>query len=115
MTLAHEGCGHTLHRITNVAVEAVDDTHATARSYVDAIIMGPNDHGGMHAIGFYDDELVHTDDGWKINRRSYTMVHLEPVGAGVTLYVRAVVLRDGRLDPTRRAEGPPRIIVRPNG
>ena len=37
--------------------------------------MGADDAGGAHAAGFYDDDLVRTDDGWRIARRRYTMVH----------------------------------------
>ncbi len=37
-----------------------------ARCYVDAIVMGADNQSGVRAVGFYDDELVHTDDGWKI-------------------------------------------------
>jgi len=84
MTQTHEPCGHTMHRITNVAVDPGGDGRVRARCYVDAIIMGPDNAGGMRANGYYDDELVHTDGGWRIARRRYTMVHLEPVGAGVT-------------------------------
>jgi 3-phenylpropionate/cinnamic acid dioxygenase small subunit len=80
MARSHEGCGHTLHRITNVAVEPDGDNRVRARCYVDALVMGPDDRGGVRANGFYDDELVRTDDGWRIARRRFTMVHAEPVG-----------------------------------
>ena len=85
MTSAHEQCRHTLHRITNVSVDRVDEGNASARCYVDAMVLGPEGQGGVRAIGFYDDDLLRTDRGWRIARRKYTMVHLEPVGEGVTL------------------------------
>ena len=85
MQTAHEHCRHTLHRITNIGVAGVSEHAASARSYVDALIMGPEGGGGVRATGFYDDELVRTDDGWQIARRRFTMVHLDPVGEGVTL------------------------------
>ncbi len=85
MERAHELCGHSLHRITNVSVEAVGENNVLARCYVDAIIMGPDNQSGMRVSGFYDDELVHTDSGWRIARRLYTMVHMESVGEGVTI------------------------------
>ena len=62
-----------MHRITNQAVSQ-DDNGVTARTYVDAIVMGPDNRTGVQAIGFYDDELARTDDGWKIARRTFTMV-----------------------------------------
>ena len=53
------------------------------RCYVDAIVMGPDNLTGIRAVGCYDDELVDTDDGWKIARRRFTMVHLDMgIGAG---------------------------------
>jgi 3-phenylpropionate/cinnamic acid dioxygenase small subunit len=76
MEQAHAGCGHTMHRITNPAVSPSGDGVA-ARSYVDAIVMAPDNRTGTRAVGYYDDELVHTDDGWKIARRRFTMVLLQ--------------------------------------
>jgi 3-phenylpropionate/cinnamic acid dioxygenase small subunit len=84
MQRAHELCGHTLHRITNVSVDTGNDDSARARSYVDALVMGPDNQSGMRVNGFYDDELVHTDTGWRIARRRYTTVYMELVGAGIT-------------------------------
>ena len=82
----HEPCGHTLHRITNTVVEPNGDG-VTARAYVDAIVLGPDNQTGAHAVGFYDDELVATDDGWKIARRRFTSVLVEmiPGGAPISL------------------------------
>ena len=45
---------------------------ATARCYVDAIVMGADNQAGVRAVGFYDDELIHTDQGWQIHRRRFT-------------------------------------------
>ena len=73
MTDTHARCGHTLHRITNVAVTRRDDD-VRARSYVEAIILGPDNRTGMRAIGFYDDDFARTQDGWKIARRRFTLV-----------------------------------------
>jgi len=71
MERAHAGLGHTMHRISNQQVSSVGDVVA-ARSYVDAIILGPDNRTGTRAIGFYDDEFVRTDEGWKIARRRFT-------------------------------------------
>jgi 3-phenylpropionate/cinnamic acid dioxygenase small subunit len=76
MVDAHAGMGHTLHRISNVAVDlAPDGEHAVARSYVDGILMAPDDESGFNPFGFYDDELVHAAEGWRIARRTFTMIH----------------------------------------
>jgi hypothetical protein len=64
MRLVHEPCGHTMHRITNQTVTAKGDG-VSARSYVDALIMSADNQSGTRATGFYDDELVVTDDGWR--------------------------------------------------
>ena len=79
MEASHAGMGHTLHRLTNVTV-TVDGDRAVARTYVDAILMASDGRTGLNPRGWYDDELVHTDDGWRIARRSYTMVHFTSIG-----------------------------------
>jgi 3-phenylpropionate/cinnamic acid dioxygenase small subunit len=78
MREVHEQCGYTMHRITNQAVKP-SANGVVARSYVDAIVLGPENKTGAHSVGFYDDELVATDDGWKIARRRFTMVLLHAV------------------------------------
>ena len=75
MTEIHEPCGHTMHRLSNIVITADGPDRATARTYVNAIVMGPDDFGGVSANGFYDDEIVRTADGWRIARRRYTEVH----------------------------------------
>jgi 3-phenylpropionate/cinnamic acid dioxygenase small subunit len=77
----HEPLGPTLHRITNQNVELRGDDEATARSYVDALVMGPDNGSAYRVAGYYDDELVRDVDGWKITRRRFTMVHLEIGGS----------------------------------
>jgi 3-phenylpropionate/cinnamic acid dioxygenase small subunit len=76
----HQPLGPTLHRITNQTVDLRGDEEATARSYVDALVMGPDNGSANCVAGYYDDELVRDVDGWKITRRRFTMVHLE-IGA----------------------------------
>ncbi len=83
MELSHQGCGHTLHRITNQAITPNGDGVA-ARSYVDAIVMAADNRSGVRAVGFYDDDLVNTDNGWKIAHRRFTMVLLQAVLEGTT-------------------------------
>ena len=74
----HDPCCHTLHRITNQAVTIRGDG-VSARSYVDALIMFADNQSGTRAAGFYDDELVAADGGWKIARRRFTSVLLQLV------------------------------------
>jgi 3-phenylpropionate/cinnamic acid dioxygenase small subunit len=81
MRVTHEPCRHTLHRITNVAVEE-DGGRATARAYVDALVLFGD--GGVRAAGFYDDELVLQADGWKIARRRFTTVFTEIIGGPIS-------------------------------
>jgi 3-phenylpropionate/cinnamic acid dioxygenase small subunit len=76
MERTHQPCGHTLHRITNTAM-VPDGDGISARSYVDAIVMAADNQRGTRAAGYYDDELVSTDDGWKIARRQFTLVLLQ--------------------------------------
>jgi SnoaL-like domain len=78
MEMAHAGAAHTMHRLTNQVV-AVDGDTATVRTYVDALILA-EDGSGANPVGFYDDEVVLTADGWRIAKRKYTSVRLVAVG-----------------------------------
>lgn len=80
MEEVHAPMGHTLHRLSNLAIE-VDGMTATARTYVDAILMAADGASGVNAIGFYDDELVSGLDGWQITRRRFTSVHFAGIEA----------------------------------
>jgi hypothetical protein len=53
----------------------VDGETAEVRTYVDALIL-VDDGSGANAIGFYDDRMRRTPDGWRITRRTYTPVRL---------------------------------------
>ena len=81
MRNTHEPLGHSLHRITNPTVAASGDA-VTARSYVDAIVLGPDNARGAQAVGYYDDVVVRTDDGWKIARRRFTLVRMQVIEPG---------------------------------
>ena len=80
MDQAHAMAGHTLHRLTNHAITIDGDT-ATARTYVDGLIMAADNTSGVNAIGFYDDELARTADGWRIAHRVFTSVRVVAVQA----------------------------------
>lgn len=76
MEQAHAPLGQTLHRMTNFVVQSHGDL-ATARSYVDALLMPGEEGGEIHrAHGFYDDDFIRTSDGWKIRRRLFTAVQV---------------------------------------
>lgn len=79
MAATHAPMGHTLHRLSNVAVTMNGDS-AEARSYVDAILMAADGTSGINAYGWYDDTLTRTPDGWRIARRHFTMVTFHSVG-----------------------------------
>lgn len=78
MDLAHAGAGHTMHRMTNHVIEITNDA-ATARTYVDGLIMAADNNSGVNAVGLYDDELVRGADGWRIARRRFTPVRVVTV------------------------------------
>jgi 3-phenylpropionate/cinnamic acid dioxygenase small subunit len=84
MERSHSLRGYTLHRITNVVVTRRDGG-AAARSYVDAVVLSLDNQTGSEALGYYDDYLVPTDEGWKIARRRFTMVHVRRnLGQGIS-------------------------------
>ncbi|MDT5047227.1 MAG: hypothetical protein QOG75_3090 [Mycobacterium sp.] len=79
MQQAHAMAGHTMHRLTNQVITVDGDT-AEARTYVDALIMLGDNTSGVNAAGFYDDELVRTDDGWRVARRRFIQVRVAAIG-----------------------------------
>jgi 3-phenylpropionate/cinnamic acid dioxygenase small subunit len=79
MEKAHAMAGHTMHRITNHAI-SIDGDNAVARSYIDGLIMAADNTSGVNAIGYYDDEIVRTNEGWRIARRRFTPVRVTTVG-----------------------------------
>ncbi|MBU9767310.1 nuclear transport factor 2 family protein [Mycobacterium sp. TNTM28] len=75
MDQSHAMAGHTMHRLSNHAITIEGDT-ATARTYIDGLIMAQDNNSGVNAIGFYDDELIRTERGWQIARRRFTPVRV---------------------------------------
>jgi uncharacterized protein (TIGR02246 family) len=74
MREAHADLGPTLHRMSNFVIEG-EGGNATARSYVDALLIKSVDTGEAHrAAGLYDDVLVRGIPGWQIARRAFTSV-----------------------------------------
>lgn len=82
MQQAHAMAGHTMHRLTNQVITVHGDT-AEARTYVDALIMLADNNSGVNAAGFYDDELVRAEQGWRIARRRFTQVRVAAIGDSV--------------------------------
>jgi 3-phenylpropionate/cinnamic acid dioxygenase small subunit len=79
MEQAHAAAGQTMHRLTNQAI-TVDGDKASARTYIDGVIMFGDNQAGVNALGFYDDEIVRSADGWRIARRRFTQVRLTTFG-----------------------------------
>jgi 3-phenylpropionate/cinnamic acid dioxygenase small subunit len=74
MEASHRHLGQTLYRISNITIDNRND-EVLARSYVDAILTDAAQKDmARRTVGFYDDALVRTSDGWKISRRRFTMV-----------------------------------------
>jgi uncharacterized protein (TIGR02246 family) len=79
MQQVHAAAGHTLHWLTNQVIR-VDGDRAQARTYVDALIMVGDNTSGVNGIGYYDDDLVLTDAGWRIAGRRFTTVRVATLG-----------------------------------
>jgi 3-phenylpropionate/cinnamic acid dioxygenase small subunit len=75
MDVVHAELGYLMHRISNIVIDLQGDT-AVTRCYVDAWIMLADNASGVNARGFYDDEIVRTDAGWRIARRTFTSVRV---------------------------------------
>jgi 3-phenylpropionate/cinnamic acid dioxygenase small subunit len=77
MAKGHANLGLTLHRLTNFVIAGEAD-EATATSYVDALLMGPQS-GQMfrQAHGWYEDRLVRRGEGWKIRSRRFVPVLIQ--------------------------------------
>lgn len=80
MDKVHATAGYLLHRLSNQVI-TIDGDQAMARTYVDALIMMADNQSGVNGIGFYDDEIVRTTQGWRIARRRFTAVRVSTVGS----------------------------------
>jgi len=81
MRQGHEPLGKTIHRLSNIVITEGDPY--AARTYGDNIVMAPDNAIGNHGAAWYDDEIVRTENGFKIARRSLTMVLFETVGTNL--------------------------------
>lgn len=66
-------CGPTHHNVGNFRI-AIDGDRARAKVHYYAEHLGQGDYPGeLYSMwGQYDDELVRTDEGWRIAKRVYT-------------------------------------------
>jgi hypothetical protein len=82
MERMHAAMGATLHRITNIvlapAPAEAGERRVHARSYVDAILTGKDAaQPPRQGIGYYEDVLADTAQGWKIAVRRFDAVHIQ--------------------------------------
>jgi hypothetical protein len=79
MEKVHADCGHTMHQLGNQVITRTG-TGYSSRTFVDAVVMNGDNRSGFRMLGWYDDEVVATDDGWKIARRTFVPVVANKVG-----------------------------------
>jgi 3-phenylpropionate/cinnamic acid dioxygenase small subunit len=80
MRKTHDPLGRSLHRVTNSSF-AWEGEAVAVRSYVDALVLLADNVRGAQSAGYYDDLVVRGEDGWRIARRTFTMVRLQMLGA----------------------------------
>jgi len=66
----------TQHCLATQIVDLADDDTASATTYYFANHFGKGKFTGQSvtAYGRYEDKLVHTEDGWRINRRQVVIM-----------------------------------------
>ena len=71
-----DGCGPTQHLLGNLEVDAGDPQRPLSRIQVRAAHqgLGERSHLCYDAIGFYEDEWVRLPEGWRIQKRSMTVL-----------------------------------------
>ena len=69
----------TVHAVTNSVVELKGDA-ATVRTLVTNPMGFPNEDGSLHLFtvgAYYNDQMVRTDDGWKIRERIEEQAYMD--------------------------------------
>ena len=74
----HRALRKSQHRLHNVMID-VDGDRATARSYVDAVLLVADGSLYRNPIAEYDDEFRRIDGQWKIARRTTTVLFIREV------------------------------------
>jgi ketosteroid isomerase-like protein len=76
MSKGHAKVGPTMHKITNIVVTG-DADHASATSYVDALLLPLTPGGAVRrAQGRYEDQLVRVGNAWKIANRRFISMYM---------------------------------------
>jgi len=75
------------HVLTNIYIDVIDENHAAGLTYLTLYrhigdesleFSKPIDLGGPAAIGHYDDEFVHTSEGWRFASRRLQFAFRNP-------------------------------------
>ena len=71
-----DGCGSTQHLLGNLEVDASNPAHPRSKIQVRAVHQGLGERAHLRydAIGFYEDEWLQLPQGWRIQKRSMTML-----------------------------------------
>ena len=71
-----DGCGPTQHLLGNLEVDASNPAHPRSKIQVRAVHQGLGERAHLRydAIGFYEDEWLQLPQGWRIQKRSMTML-----------------------------------------
>lgn len=71
-----EGCGPTQHLLGNLQVDASNAQVVRSKIQVRAAHKGLHERLALRydAIGFYEDEWIHLPQGWRIQKRSMSML-----------------------------------------
>jgi uncharacterized protein (TIGR02246 family) len=67
-TAAAPGC---IHQTGNIYLEGREDGSVRGHAYAVVMRLAPGDVLRCRNLGFYDDEIVSTDGGWRFARRDY--------------------------------------------
>jgi 3-phenylpropionate/cinnamic acid dioxygenase small subunit len=77
MVAAHQGMSDTKHMLHNIVVDFQDDNHATAVTYVHTVqALAGDSKQWIDGVGQYEDQLVRTEQGWRISVRTFTQTRL---------------------------------------
>jgi ketosteroid isomerase-like protein len=67
---------YVVQMIHSVSIHIAGDA-ASATSLLEEVSRKADGEGGLHMYGFYNDELVRTEAGWRFARRHFTGLSLE--------------------------------------
>ncbi|SFG01183.1 Ketosteroid isomerase homolog [Novosphingobium sp. CF614] len=67
---------YVVQMIHSVSID-VDGDAASARCLLEEVTRKADGQGGLHMYGFYKDDLVRTDEGWRFAKRHFTAISFE--------------------------------------